>query len=166
MNKFKSDLSDIKDGVGLVDLPSVESTDKINSFLLKYYIENEMEKVIKQKQAEVTPHKEIPDEIEEDSNLLEQAIDQMMSNSSNYSKSHLSFSKQQKSRAVLWEHKNRKHYAKGLWSLCYRKAGRTKLAWKCEHKTKPLYALGWCQTCYLSIYYNSKAKGKQEDNNS
>ena len=59
-------------------------------------------------------------------------------------------------------HPEKKHYAKGMCSICYHKAGRTKLAWNCKHKDKRNYAKGCCQTCYLSLYYNEKKERPSE----
>ena len=50
------------------------------------------------------------------------------------------------------EHKDRKHYAKGLCSSCYHKGGRTKKAWSCEHTNRVHYAKGCCQDCYISVH--------------
>ncbi|CAI2373276.1 unnamed protein product [Moneuplotes crassus] len=68
----------------------------------------------------------------------------------------ISKSKKIKKKINTCGHPNKKHYAKGMCSICYHRNGRTKLAWKCKHKDKPNYAKGCCQTCYLSLYYNEK----------
>lgn len=47
-------------------------------------------------------------------------------------------------------HENRQHYAKGLCGNCYRRVGRTKKPWKCNHEK--LYAAGLCQNCYTNQY--------------
>ena len=57
-------------------------------------------------------------------------------------------------------HIERKHYAKGMCSICYHKAGRTKPAWKCKHTDKPNYARGCWQSCYLSLYYKNNRSMK------
>jgi len=57
------------------------------------------------------------------------------------------------------EHKDRKHYAKGLCSSCYHKGGRTKKAWNCEHKDRIHYAKGCCQDCYIS-FHSKRGKKK------
>ena len=81
-----------------------------------------MEKFFKQKQKESADNKPLSEAHEEDSSLLEQAINQIESHndSTNARSFNSSATKQQKSKAVLCEHQNRKHYAKGLCSLCYR----------------------------------------------
>ena len=35
---------------------------------------------------------------------------------------------------------------------CYKKMGRTKMAWLCKHTDRTHYARGKCQSCYLSSY--------------
>lgn len=47
---------------------------------------------------------------------------------------------------------------------CYHAKGRTKLATKCEHKDRALYAKGVCKNCYLSIYHKKKRKNKKISN--
>ena len=124
------------------------STSKINMFLLKYYIENEINK------GSIEP--------ENVENWLKPFLNSPISKNVDVSKTsdlvNPTLSKKPAKQNTNCEHKSRKHYAKGMCSICYHRAGRTKLAWKCDHKTQPHYAKGCCQTCYLSIYYNEKKK--------
>jgi hypothetical protein len=53
-------------------------------------------------------------------------------------------------------HKNRKHYAKNMCSICYRKSGREAYAHACPHTEKRLYSKGMCQSCYLSSYHRNR----------
>jgi hypothetical protein len=39
---------------------------------------------------------------------------------------------------------------------CYHRSGRNKKAWACEHKDKQHCALGYCLTCYYSLYRKEK----------
>ena len=53
-------------------------------------------------------------------------------------------------------HKDSKHYAKGMCSLCYRKRGREAQAHSCPHKNRLLYSKGMCQCCYLASYHKTR----------
>ena len=43
-------------------------------------------------------------------------------------------------------------------SNCYHSNGRFRMAWKCEHTDKKLYALGICATCYHFKYSKTRVK--------
>jgi hypothetical protein len=47
---------------------------------------------------------------------------------------------------------------------CYHSKGRKKLADKCGHEDRILYAKGMCKNCYLSIYHKSKRISKKKGN--
>lgn len=154
INQLKSDLnSNIFQANSLID-PS-----KINSFLLKYYIENEIKKKGLTKFCS-----EIPSETPFTSYGLNSESHSEMENVP--WGGNLSETMNPKIKAPIkipklitnWEHVSRKHYAKGMWSICYHRQGRTKLATKWPHTDQPNYAKGWWQTWYLSIYYNEKKK--------
>lgn len=53
-------------------------------------------------------------------------------------------------------HTDRKHYAKGLCSLCYHKKSRDQKPKLCPHDK--LYARDLCQKCYAANYRNVTLK--------
>ena len=54
-------------------------------------------------------------------------------------------------------HPERKHYAKNMCSACYHNTARPSRAWKCQHRSLPLYAKGRCHDCYVTHYYGRKS---------
>ena len=57
-------------------------------------------------------------------------------------------------------HTRRTKIARNMCYVCYHAMGKSKKATDCEHKDKPHYSGGMCQTCYLKDYY-LKRKAKQ-----
>lgn len=133
------------------DMVLSESMQKLNTYL-SAYVDSEMQKFIVKHKVKVAEEKStiLQDEIEK---VLERKNLETLAKNSNTKKQ------------ITCGHNNRKHYAKGMCSICYHKAGRTKLANKCEHTDRPNYARGSCQTCYLSLYYNEKRTKMTKKNN-
>lgn len=76
------------------------------------------------------------------------------------------------------KHFDRKHYAKvkkmkilnsnefnnfnqNMCNNCYHNKGRFRMAYKCEHTDRKLYALGICATCYHYKYSKIRVKRKK-----
>lgn len=68
------------------------------------------------------------------------------------------FQKHQSKPVTMCPHKDRKHYAKGMCSSCYRRFGRQQNATKCGHSDRLLYSMGMCQTCYMADYHQRRTK--------
>ena len=47
-------------------------------------------------------------------------------------------------------------------NYCYHNFGRTKMATKCPHTDRFVYAKGMCQPCYTNEYYMAKQKRDQK----
>ena len=126
---------------------------KLNSKLLKYFIQKEFtdkqihpENSNSQEPSIIKPKKSL-DEAEPDTETKEKEV------------------KKDNGATMLitnCPHTERKHYAKGMCSSCYRKFGRNQLAWNCEHTTRLNYSIGMCQTCYLSDYHKRRITAKKE----
>lgn len=68
------------------------------------------------------------------------------------------FQKHQSKPITDCPHPDRKHYAKGMCSSCYRKYGRKQNATKCGHLDRLNYSMGMCQTCYMADYHQRRTK--------
>jgi hypothetical protein len=73
------------------------------------------------------------------------------------------FKRRSKPRAVTnCEHKDARHYAKGMCNHCYHRYGRSRVPTLCQHYNMSYYAKGYCLNCYANIYSRNKRQAKKD----